>query len=112
MAQRKSCCGADRARTDLATQLKALGHPVRLEIVRQLALRERCCCNDFCAFLPLAQSTISQHLELLCEVGLVRYAPDGNRSSYRLDRATMKALTQALRALVGQQLPVGEPLDA
>jgi len=102
MPQRKFCCGADSAAAQfgLAAQLKALGHPVRLEIVRQLAARSRCCTNDFCACLPLAQSTISQHLDLLCQAGIVLYAPDGNRSAYSLNCAALGGLAQGIRALV------------
>lgn len=89
-------CGAlDRT----LLQLKALGHPVRMEIVRQLCERDRCCCNDFCASMPLAQSTISQHLDLLRRAGLVRFEPDGNRSRYSLNREAFKALARAIAAV-------------
>jgi nucleoid-associated protein YgaU len=54
---------ADGASDQLAIQLKALGHPARSRSMRQLRDRDRCCCGDFCATLPLAQSTVSQHLE-------------------------------------------------
>lgn len=88
------CTGAN-----LAHQLKALGHPVRMDIVRQLTERDRACCGDFCACMPLAQSTISQHLDLLCKAGLVDYEPDGNRSRYSLNREAFKALARAISGL-------------
>jgi len=80
-------------------QLKALGHPARLDIVRQLVDRDRCCCGDFCATLQLAQSTVSQHLEQLCRAGLVEYEPEGNRSRYSLNRTAFVALAQAISGL-------------
>ena len=90
-----------------AERLKALGHPVRLAIVRALAERSCCCCADVCSRLPLAQSTVSQHLKVLKEAGLVSFRRDGVRSSYVLNPA---ALRRAARrpggrssALVGQR---------
>ncbi len=83
----------------LALALKALGHPVRLAMVRQLAERNRCCCADFCACLPLAQSTVSQHLDLLRQAGIVDYSPDGNKSRYSLNAAALASLGSELRNL-------------
>ena len=91
-----ACC---RSESEMCGQLKALGHPVRIEIVRQLLERDRCCCGDLCAAMPLAQSTISQHLDLLRKAGLVEYQPDGNRSRYSLNRSAFKALAQAIAGL-------------
>jgi len=90
-----TCCAFD----GLVGQFKALGHPVRMEIIRQLIGRDRCYCGDFCACLPLAQSTVSQHLDLLRKAGLVDYEPDGNRSRYSLNRAAFEALAQAMAEL-------------
>ena len=75
-----------------ADRLKALGHPVRLAIVRALAERSRCCCSDVCSGLPLAQSTVSQHLKVLRDAGLVSFQRDGVRSSYVLNAAAFAAL--------------------
>lgn len=83
----------------LALQLKALGHPVRVEMIRLLKERDRCCCGDFCATLPLAQSTVSQHLEMLRRAELVDYEAEGNRSRYSLNRTAFKALAKAVQAL-------------
>jgi DNA-binding transcriptional ArsR family regulator len=84
---------------DLASQFKALGHPVRLEMVRQLAARDQCCCSDFCNCLPLAQSTISQHLDQLRQAGLIEFQSDGNRSRYSLKPDAFDALGMAIGAL-------------
>jgi ArsR family transcriptional regulator len=89
---------------DAAERLKALGHPVRLAIVRALAQRNCCCCGEICGDLPLAQSTVSQHLKVLKEAGLVSFRRDGVRSSYVLNPAAFAALQSDLEeiaALVG-----------
>lgn len=101
------CCALDRA----ILQLKALGHPVRMEIVRQLCERDRCCCNDFCACMSLAQSTISQHLDLLKKAGLVNYEPDGNRSRYSLNREAFKALARAIAAMGEEAAPADDEVQ-
>jgi ArsR family transcriptional regulator, arsenate/arsenite/antimonite-responsive transcriptional repressor len=82
-----------------ALRLKALAHPARLRIVQCLDRRGHCCCGDVCAELPLAQSTISQHLDLLCKAGLVRLQPDGNRSRYTIDREALNQLAGAIQEL-------------
>jgi ArsR family transcriptional regulator len=83
-----------------ADRLKALGHPVRLAILRALAERSACCCGDVCSRLPLAQSTVSQHLKVLKEAGLVRFTRDGVRSSYGLNPAAFEELRSDLEGIV------------
>lgn len=82
------------ARNDEASaeRLKALGHPARLAIVRALAEQSCCCCADVCSRLPLAQSTVSQHLKVLKEAGLVSFRRDGVRSAYVLNPSALAAL--------------------
>lgn len=82
-----------------AERLKALGHPVRIAIVRALAEQSRCCCSDVCRTLPLAQSTVSQHLKVLKEAGLIHFHRDGVRSRYVLNAAAFATLSQDLEAL-------------
>jgi ArsR family transcriptional regulator len=82
-----------------ADRLKALGHPVRLAIIRALACRTPCNCGDFCDSLPLAQSTISQHLKILKEAGLIRLTREGTRSCYSLDAQALAETNQCLAAL-------------
>ena len=64
---------------ELATLAKALGHPARVQIMRLLVRREACICGDIVDEVPLAQSTVSQHLKVLKEVGLIRGDIDGPR---------------------------------
>jgi DNA-binding transcriptional ArsR family regulator len=85
---------------DTAERLKALGHPVRLAIVRALAEQSCCCCADVCSRLPLAQSTVSQHLKVLKEAGLINFRRDGVRSSYVLNRSAFAALRADLENIV------------
>jgi ArsR family transcriptional regulator len=77
---------ADEQREHLAVMLKALGHPARLHIIQFLSTVTTCFCGDIVQQLPLAQSTVSQHLKILKEAGLVQGEIDGPRTCYWLDR--------------------------
>jgi ArsR family transcriptional regulator, arsenate/arsenite/antimonite-responsive transcriptional repressor len=66
----------------LALLAKALGHPARVRILRLLLDRASCITGDVVAELPLAQSTVSEHLRILREAGLVEASSDGTRSVY------------------------------
>jgi ArsR family transcriptional regulator len=81
----------------LALLAKALGHPARVQIVRLLVRREACVCGDIVDELPLAQSTVSQHLKVLKEAGLIRGDIDGPRVCYCVEPRTLRRL----KALVG-----------
>jgi ArsR family transcriptional regulator len=83
---------------DLATLAKALGHPVRVQIVRILA-RTTGCVNDLVGQLPLAQSTVSQHLKVLKEAGLIRGTIDGPRTCYCIDPGGLRRLRMLVAAL-------------
>ena len=83
-----------------AERLKALGHPVRLAIIRALAEQSCCCCAEVCRLLPLAQSTVSQHLKVLKDAGLVSFRRDGVRSSYVLNQAALAALRSDLEDIM------------
>jgi ArsR family transcriptional regulator len=82
---------------ELALLTKALGHPARVQIIRLLARRESCICGDIVDELPLAQSTVSQHLKVLKEAQLIRGEIDGPRVCYCLEPSTLRRL----KALVG-----------
>ncbi|TGQ46717.1 MULTISPECIES: metalloregulator ArsR/SmtB family transcription factor [unclassified Mesorhizobium] len=83
-----------------ATRLAALSHPARIEILKHLSASRSCCCREVVDHLDLAQSTVSQHLKILVEAGLVRFEPDRQRSRYELDRAALAGLSASLSALV------------
>ncbi len=69
----------------LADFAKALAHPARIAILTALAQKQECICGDLVVDLPLAQSTVSQHLKALKEIGLVKGTIDGPRSRYCID---------------------------
>ena len=75
----------------LAMLAKALGHPIRVQIVRILAATEGCV-SEIVDKLPLAQSTVSQHLKVLKDAGLVRGTVDGPRMSYCIDPVGLRRL--------------------
>ncbi|MEM8557439.1 MAG: metalloregulator ArsR/SmtB family transcription factor [Bacteroidota bacterium] len=82
----------------LAALGKALSHPARLAILRDLSARGTCVCGQIVDVLPLAQSTVSQHLKVLRQAGLVQGTVDGTRTCYCIDPAT---LSQAREAFAG-----------
>ncbi len=85
------------AEEELAMLAKALGHPARVQILRLLSNRVSCVCGEIVDQLPLAQSTVSQHLKVLKDAGLIRGEIDGPRICYCLEPRTLRRL----RALVG-----------
>jgi DNA-binding transcriptional ArsR family regulator len=87
----------DAADEELAALAKAVGHPARVKILRILARRDGCVCGDLVDELPLAQSTVSQHLKVLKDAGLIRGEVDGPRVCYCLAPRALRRL----RALVG-----------
>nr|WP_321482897.1 metalloregulator ArsR/SmtB family transcription factor [uncultured Cohaesibacter sp.] len=75
------CCEVDM---ELARAFKALGHPARLMILSKLGAHQHCC-GDICSSLPLAQSTVSQHLKVLRECGFIEWQTAGPQSHYRVN---------------------------
>lgn len=69
----------------LARLASALGHPARVAIVRFLQRRGECVCGEIVDVLPLAQSTVSQHLKVLKEAGWIMGAVQGPRTCYCLN---------------------------
>ena len=84
---------------DLATLAKALGHPARVQIVRFLLSRDSCMCGDIVDHLPLAQSTVSQHLKMLKESGLIRGTIDGPRVCYCVEPKVLERFKQLVSGL-------------
>ncbi len=99
-----AACGLDEAEeASLAAMAKALGHPVRVRIVRILAQRRACVCGELVDALPLAQSTVSQHLKILKEAGLILGQIDGPRVCYCLSPEAIERLHALIGALRGAQ---------
>ena len=87
----------DDADEELASLSKALGHAARVKILRILAHKNACMCGDIVDELPLAQSTVSQHLKVLKDAGLIRGNVDGPRICYCIEPRALRRL----KALVG-----------
>ncbi len=71
-----------KAEVQLADFFKVLSHPARIAILKALAKHKSCICGELVDVLPLAQSTVSQHLKELKRVGLIQGTVDGPKSCY------------------------------
>lgn len=91
---------ADEART--VRMLRALANPVRYRIVRLLAARNTCVCGDLVDELPLAQSTVSEHLKVLKDAGIVQGTVEGPNTCYCLNPEALRFLGSALGTLERQ----------
>ena len=89
---------------------KALSHPVRIRILRLIGRQEGCYCGDICQEIPLAQSTISQHLKVLREAGLIRGTPCGTAVGYCAVPSRLKAFHAWAAALAETEgIPAYDP---
>lgn len=77
--------GFTKSQNKRALIFKALGHPARVAIIEMLLKRQACICNDMVEELPLSQSTISQHLKALKEVGIIKGEIEGTSICYCID---------------------------
>ncbi len=84
---------------ELAALAKALGHPIRVRILRFLAGRSACMCGDIVEVLPVAQSTVSQHLKILKSAGLIRGEIDGPRVCYCIEPKILDRLKSLVQEL-------------
>ena len=85
--------------TRTVAMLRAIAHPARFRIVRLLAERQACVTGDLVDELPLAQSTVSEHLKVLKDAGVVRGTIDGDDRCYCLDPEALRWLTREFAAL-------------
>jgi ArsR family transcriptional regulator len=83
----------------LAALCKALGHPARVAILRHLLQVDRCVCGEIVNILPLAQSTVSQHLKQLKDAGLIRGEIEGPRICYCADKQRLAELKKLVREM-------------
>lgn len=87
--------------TILAEVAKALAHPARLAILEILASRDSCLCGEIVGELPLAQATVSQHLKVLAEAGLIILTRKGISSCYCIDATAVADARRRLDAFLG-----------
>jgi ArsR family transcriptional regulator len=78
---------------------KALGHPARIRIVEHLKAIDHCICGEIVQILPLAQSTVSQHLKVLKAAGLVKGEVEGPRTCYCLDREILESFKKIVGSI-------------
>lgn len=99
---------------DIANIMRAMGHPVRLNILRILAKQERgeCCCSDVTDELTLAQSTVSQHIKVLLDAGLIERRPRGTRNCYVVQHEKLAALGSAYSGMIAGFSPAPNRLEA
>ncbi len=106
-ASRKMKCGDDTPIVlphdefsgDLAKLAWAVAHPARVRILRLLISRDTCVCGEIVDELPLAQSTVSQHLKILKESGLVEGEVDGPKVCYCVNPGKLKELKAMIAKL-------------
>ncbi|MHB8394952.1 MAG: ArsR/SmtB family transcription factor [Candidatus Dormibacteria bacterium] len=103
-----SCCAVDSGPIaleptpddlTLAAMAKALGHPTRLRIIRLLLERTTCVTGEMVAELPLAQSTVSEHLRVLRAAGLIQGEIEGQRTSYCISPLGLAQLKAGISSL-------------
>jgi ArsR family transcriptional regulator len=84
----------------VARLCKALGHPARMAIIDFLKANNFCLCGRIVDHLPLAQSTVSQHLKCLKESGLINVFIEGSARRYCLNQLLMARLRRSLAKLL------------
>ena len=97
------CCGFDASALkeidELAHLAKALGHAYRVAIVKFLEANAVCMCGQIVDNLPLAQSTVSQHLKKLKEAGWIKGEIEGPKTCYCIDPETVKRFKELVDKL-------------
>ena len=103
---KQKCCDAasvtlpsDSRAEELAQLAWALAHPARVRIMRLLLSQNACVCGEIVDQLPLAQSTVSQHLKILKESGLVQGEVEGPKVCYCVNPLKLKELKKLIASL-------------
>jgi DNA-binding transcriptional ArsR family regulator len=84
---------------EVANLAWAIAHPARVRILRILLARQACVCGELVDQLPLAQSTVSQHLKILKDAGLVQGEIDGPKVCYCVSPTTLTRLKELVAEL-------------
>jgi ArsR family transcriptional regulator, arsenate/arsenite/antimonite-responsive transcriptional repressor len=84
---------------ELAEFAKAISHPARIAILKVLAQKNECICGEIVDLLPLAQSTVSQHLKELKSADLIQGSVDGPRSCYCINWKAFEKFSNDLGTL-------------
>lgn len=94
---------------DFSALARALGHPHRVAIIRCLRERNACICGEIVDILPIAQSTVSQHLKKLKEAGWIKGEIEGPRTCYCLNDDVFRRFRELVELLIqpGRETPPG-----
>jgi DNA-binding transcriptional ArsR family regulator len=84
----------------LADACKALGHPARIKIIQILLAEDQCVCGRIVEVIPLAQSTVSQHLKILKQAGLITGTINGPNTCYCVDKDYLNRIKEAMIRLL------------
>ena len=87
----------------LAAVCKALGHPARIKIIKQLLREKGCVCGRIVQLQPLAQSTVSQHLKVLKDAGLVKGEITGKMTCYCVNKSVLFRTLETMSSLTGSE---------
>jgi ArsR family transcriptional regulator, arsenate/arsenite/antimonite-responsive transcriptional repressor len=88
----------------IAKFAKALSHPARVAIIKLLLEKKSCICGDIVEDLPIAQSTVSQHLKELKESGLIKGNIDGASICYCVDTDVLQKANDILNKVLGASI--------
>ena len=91
--------GPTSSDADLARLAKALAHPARVAILRRLLAQGECICGEIVSGLPLAQATVSQHLKVLKQAGLIAGEVDGPRVCYCVNPKAVQQVKDLIAGL-------------
>lgn len=91
---------------EVALLAKALGHPARVRIMRLLLAHDACYCGQLVEELSLAQATVSQHLKVLKEAGLIVGEIEGLRTCYCASRERLAELYQLVGVVLDEAVEV------
>ena len=95
---KKEAFGQDEQ--ELAELAKALAHPARIAILKELARRNTCVCGEIVEVLPLAQSTVSQHLKELQQAGLIQGTIEGAKSCYCINWSAFEKISAIFKDFI------------
>ncbi len=82
---------------DLSNMCKALGNPIRMKIFKHLKDADKCICGEIVDILPIAQATVSQHLKVLKEVGLIEGTICGPSTCYCINKEALKEFKKMVK---------------
>ncbi|MFW5973544.1 MAG: ArsR/SmtB family transcription factor [Bacteroidota bacterium] len=94
---------------ELAELAKSLSHPARLAILKFLAKQDTCICGDIVEELPLAQASVSRHLKVLKEAGLINVTQRGLTSCYCINPEVIGSLRRQFEEFFGSIELSGPP---